>query len=514
MSVPSWAIPVKDQKPPSWAVPVDANKKTSVMEAVFPRTSKGGSVIAAPALDIASLPGRLLSSGPGRAIAGEIEPQQFLQNMADTKGRGLVQQIARDPAMATIPLAGPAVAGARALGLTGLKALGAAGLMEGAIGAGMHQSDRALSGEPMQPGMAAFETGLGGALPIAGPAANKTLGRLASGLSGVSEEALRMYGTGFSKGAAEIRQAAGKQNEIGQRLADAIDNAYDYMPEKAVVDNALKNMPEVNIAETIRVLQDQVDKLKRPTAGTGAFGFEQKAIKELEADIAALRGRNTKMPQTKYPAEGVRDLRRRLDVETKFGDEADNIVNRARMAARTQLKNDLIDAAKVSGNQEYVTAMESWANKLQKVDEIKGLMGGNSVTRKQRAESFTANLFGKNKTERQKLVKDLGEVFGEDFLEQSKLAKLAAEFGEDGTPGLLPMQTTGRAGLGFTGVGSGATGFALTQNLAYLAPVALGSMASPRVAATTLGAADATARFVKPVAPALRAATRSLGQRK
>ncbi len=491
-------------------------KQKTLTKAVFPRASEAnnlGSRVVGGMLDMASLPGRFAASG------GMTPMGPNLNNMAQVEGQGsgvsgFVDNMARDPAMIpSMSVGGPAFgmaekAAARFLP-QGLRALGATmgmGASEGALSAGIHQTDRALQGKPLQPGAAALEAAGSTVAPFIPTMVNKGVGRLASGLAGPSEEALRTYGLGFGKGAKKLAENAGKQNEIGLNLVDAIDNAHDFMPEGKIVDDALKNMPPVNISNTIQLYTDAIAKLKKPSAGALPLPEERAAIKALEDDLKSLRGSSSKFPQTKFNAEGVRELRKRIDATASFGDDkAQSIVNKTRIAARTQIKNDLIDAAKASGNPEYETAMKSWSDKLQKVDQIKALLGKGGDTRELRAEGFISNLYGKNKSERQRLVGELGEIFGEDFLSQAKLAKLADELGPEGKPGWLPTQLNGRSALGGI-LGSGVVGY--THNPAYAAPMLL---ASPKVAAGTLGTLDALQTI--PGAP-IRAGLRSLGQRK
>lgn len=517
MSGKPWERFSEDKKP--W----EQYKETSVMEAVSPRLAReaqdpegtGLSRFGAASLDALSLPGRFLATAYKGPVTG-ISAEELKRGMADIQGQSIPGQIVRDPALAaTAPLAGPLLSGARALGMGGMAAVAGAGAAEGGIGAAVHQGERALAGKEISPAGAAFETGLGAVLPVAPSMANKALGRLASGLSGTSEEALRMYGTGFGKGPKDLKAAAGKANEVGQRLATAVDNAFDYMPEKAVIDETLKKMPPVNISKTLSILDEKARLLEKPLIGK-PLPAEAQAAKELRNVINSIRGSTSaKFQKVIHPAESVRDLRKRLDLQLDdaMGADVKDAVDKALIAARSQLKNDLIDAAVASGNPQYVSTMESFANKLQKVDEIKGFLGGNKVDRKFRAESFTANLFGKNKTERQKLVGELGDIFGEDFLQQSKLVRLADELGPEGVPGLLPAQTTGRALMGGGMMGGGASLAVKTGDPKYLMLAAPGMLASPQVAAKTLGSVDIMGNVLRPVAPSVRAGVRSLGQR-
>lgn len=349
----------------------------------------------------------------------------------------------------------------------------------------------------------------GAALPVAGKAlkatgtfANKILGKAAQELSGVSEEALRTYGTGFGEGAKSITAASGKQQEIGQKLVKMLDRLDDYLPEKQVVDAALNEMPAVNVANTIKTLGEaQSGGVLKSSRETNA------QIKGLIDDLVAAADDQGNIPAAKF-----REIRIELDelAGDAFGKESNKFVSAVKKARHT-MADDLAKTAEASGNPEYAEAMKSMASKFRAADDLKAFLGKSAQTREQRAESFISTLFGKNKEERRKAVQAMGEIFGQDFIQESKLANLAAELGESGKPSLLPRQFTGRAALGPVLSGGLFTGGAGLGAAAI--PTAL---SSPRLAATTLGLADATGRAATRASQALPGTTtqgsRVLGQ--
>jgi hypothetical protein len=493
------------------------------MEALLPRATREG---ASPAqktigagLDALSLPGRLAAASTDQPVEpfayagasnmpkeGAFTPeggQKFLNSAAETEGKTLPGKIIRDPALIPSLATGGAVgAGVKALGLTGLGAASAAGGVLGAESAAIHQADNASQGKKVSLGSAAAETVTGAALPVAAAGVgavakwtNGKLGKLAEGLSGVSEEALRVHGAGFGQGAKDLAQAAGKQGEIGKNLVDALDNLDDFLPEKAAVDRALKEIPAVNISNTLGSLEK---------AKTGGVLSSSRATNEkidgLIKDIAGAADETGNIP-----AEKFRAIRKEIDelVGDAFGKESGKFVT-ALKQARHQMASDLVESAKVSGHPEYVEAMQSMADKLQKADKLSSFLGKSATTRENRAESFVSNLFGKNKAERQEAVKAMGEIFGEDFLQQSKLASLAAELGPEGKAGILPRQLTGRAALG--PLLAGASGHFVTPG-AGVVPLAL---SSPRLAGATLSLSDQAANLASN--PRLQGVASSVGR--
>lgn len=493
---------------PDATTPDVAKPNASPNEALAPRLAQAtrdgaglGRKTLSAGLDALSLPGRLLASNnkgvggpnfgglgvtaPANPIPSQEDRQSMLNDMADTEGKSLPGKIIRDPALIPSLAAGGGALGlVRSLGAKGLGALSAAGAVEGAGSAAIHQADNVAQGRAVSPLAAAAEVTTGAALPGVGAGiakvakwGNAGLGKMAESLSGVSEEALRTHGAGFGKGAKQLQQAAGSQHEIGKKLVGMLDDLDSFLPEKQVVDDALQQMPAVNVAGTINRLQSA--KSGGALASSRATNAK---IDELASDLTAAADEAGNIPAAKF-----REIRKEIDdlVGDAFGKESGKYVS-ALKEARYQMADDLVKTAETSGMPEYADAMRSMAGKLRKADDLKAFLGKSAQTREQRAESFVSTLFGKNKEERRKAVESMGEIFGEDFIAQSKLAHLAAELGEEGKAGILPRQFTGRSLLG--PLGGGGAGF-----LVGGAPGAMvgGALSSPRIAggALTLGAA-------------------------
>ena len=313
------------------------------------------------------------------------------------------------------------------------------------------------------------------------------LKKMASFFSQVSDEALEAAST---KGGREsLKKFAGKQNEIGQNLVDAIDNIDEFLPSKKTVDKALSEMPPIKTASVIKVLEDA-----KPQK---AIGGAKDAVKKIDDLISDISEQTSDLGN--IDAVSFRELRKQIDAEVgdAFGKESSKYLS-ALKAARNRMKTDLVDAATASGNTEFVDAMKQYAEVLGKVDDVNTFLGKTAKTRANRAESFVSTLFGKNKTEKREALKKLEEVFGTNFIEEAKLAKLASEFGESGVPGLVPRGFTGKAlgsiqaGLGGAAVvGGGLPG-------AIIAAPTL-AISSPAVATRALGATRSLGRGLRKV---------------
>lgn len=179
-------------------------------------------------------------------------------------------------------------------------------------------------------------------------------------------------------------------------------------------------------------------------------GLRGADLKQVLAKAEERAAKQPDAPDLNVPASDFRNLRKKLDVNIDFNTEEGKIVNDALKHGRGTMKDNLIQKAKDSGNPDYEKWMRSWANKLDKLDAIKKMLGGNPETRASRVERFIGTLFGKNTEHKQQLVRDLDEIFGSKILGEAKSASLASELGKGGKAAILPRQFTGRSVLGLT----------------------------------------------------------------
>lgn len=288
-----------------------------------------------------------------------------------------------------------------------------------------------------------------GALRKAGPALKKTAeapgklaGRLSEEMSGVSEETLREAGT--KAGRKGLQEASGKQFEIGQELIDLIESGSKNIPEGEAVKKALKQMGDMSLKDAKEALEAS----KVSPIGGRLLPNEKAANKKIDKFVDILSEGPEKA--AKVSAEEFRDFRKRFDTSVDFStSKGSNIVNKALKNTRTAMKDALIDQAKKSGNEEYISAMKTMSDKLTKFEEIKSLLSADPKKAKQRAEAFVDRLFGKNNTHKQQLIEDLDQIYGGEILKKTKAAAQAGELGKGGKASLLPRQFTGRSLLGF-----------------------------------------------------------------
>lgn len=466
-----------------------------IAEAEFPRTAEAvrsgkgfiGQTTAA-GLDLLSLPGRALAS-----LLGKDDDETFIQSLAQKEGEGFVGDIVRDPAtgaaVLTLPLSAAFTTGKLGLSAAAPLTRGViAGAGEGLLGSTVNQVENvATKGEEFSPGQVALETGVSAAIPVLGKGvgvvANKALGKLTQELSGVSQEALRKFGTGFGKGAKQLKEAANNAIEIGKNLLDAIDNFDQFIPESEIVDNAIKGMGKVSTKNALSVLEQSIP------SGKGLLPNEKAARQTLIQFKNAIKQAGSELDASEFKA-----LRQRLDQNIDFSKEGSNIINDALKKTRKEMASDLVKAAEESGNKEYADAMKIWSEKLKAKDKLTRILGKTKETREERVQSFVSNLFGKNKSNRQNILKEIDNILGENFSEQAKLLKLSSELGEGGIAKVFPASFTGRSLLG-VGVGSTVGG----PQGAILGT----ALSSPRIGAGVLTLSDLLEQGLEKGAPSL-----------
>lgn len=524
-SAPVQSAPVAEA--PKASIPdgvtfLGSEKLGSFMAGLFPRSAAGAVArergdkdapnylqqIGQGTADYYSAAGRAISSGVGEVAekVGLADEKTVGERMSDTEGGNFVDRIIRDPgtgaALVAAPVAASAgglVKGAQALGKFGkLAGLGTVGAVEGAASAAAHQADNVGQGKGVDLKGAAAEVGLSSVLGPAGAGlgkvvakgaqgVNKLIGGLAEELSGVSEEALRSYGTGFSKGAKEIRDSAGKQKEVGAKILDAIDNMDEMMTgDKKAVNESLSRMGKVSTDNLKNVLEK---------AKVAAEDFASEADETLNKKLDDLIGR---LPD-EMDATAFRKRRARFDamIGDAFGKESGEYVTVLKKA-RSQMQSDLVNTAEKAGETQFAESMRSMHEKFDVVDDLKRSLGAKDKTRESRIESFVSNLFGKNKEARQEMVQKLGDIFGEDFLKEAKLIRIAAQLGPEGKPSWLPRQFTGRSIL--QAAGGGGVGYLVGGGEGAAIGAGLGS---PRLATLGLRAMDRTGQGVRIASPYL-----------
>lgn len=323
-------------------------------------------------------------------------------------------------------------------------------------------------------------------------------------VTGVDKEALKMAST--KEGRTVLKGAAEERQKTISEFLDKFENPEAHIPEKAIVEDAVSNMPLISANNLISALSS---KMVKPV-GEGA----KKANKTIQGFINDIEKVGTMKNPVYDPLTGrlishegfdisaadMLDIRRKIDNEAKtaFGKDEATYIEQAELAARNAIKNDLIEAAQKTGNTEYVGAMEAWADKLDKIDKLKKNLGFDKASREGRVESFVNNIFNKGKTIQRKRLQDVADIFGMDVMKPLEIARLADQLGPEGKARLLPSFTTGKAnaGVNIANVVGG-----MVAGVAGLNPLAIGAgLAAQSPLLATRGILPTT-NFIKSTLP-------------
>lgn len=477
---------------------LEENKRFS--EVVFPRTAKAarsGSVFKTflgMNMDLASS----VFTAPaayGRTLDTKQPYLKSYQQISEGKNPqgdpNLVSSIVSDPATLPMTLSGMGTAkwilkGGKWLPTTIKSVLVGSG--EGAASGVIHEAEKAVEGGEFEGKGVLKEAAIGGMIPggigaVSGVAklGNVALGKLASQLSNVSEEALRKWGMGVGKGSRELKDIYGKQKEIGDKLLDALENFEKYTPEKQVVDEALKQMPNIKTDKVVKYLEGAIDNF--PMKNTNKASVT--SLKNVLSDLKESGGDLT--------ATQFKELRRQIDDIVDWNAPGAKKLNNVLKSVRKEMKDELIDAAEKTMNPDYKVAMKSWADKLQKRDALLEEIGASSKVRNRRVGQFLSTLFNKNKEVRQRALENMTDIFGEDFVKQAKLLQMSDEIISPMSGGakVLPNLSTGKGSTSFIPGGAQiAAGLQFGQPNLIASGVATAGAASPVIASKALKTLD------------------------
>lgn len=351
-----------------------------------------------------------------------------------------------------------------------------------------------------------------GAVKGAAKGIGKTMGgykKVASATTGLGKDVFEVAST--KAGRAALEGAAGQQYAIGKKIESFLKDPWSYIPEKQVVDAAIPQMGNIPVNNVVKALNEA----KVANAFTPEAKAANKAIDEMKAQIQGVKqlpaskilapsgapaiAAKTVKTQTEVPAEVALNIRRQVDRPINWDDPTDTFIGKAYLKVRMALADDLIQAAKNTGNEQYVKAMQGMKQKLSLIEKLQKKVGRNP-------ESFVSNLFGANKTEAQNLIKELSQITGKDFLNEAEVASLAKQLGKDagGKVPILPTHTTGKALLGTGLAGVGGTLAATLGLPAATATVPIAALTmSPAVATRAYGTGRALERGLTKAAPTI-----------
>lgn len=432
-------------------------------EQYFPASSaKNEGTLSSVASDIVTMPTRF-AYGLGKGYEGltqgkglEGAKEEFKLGMAGRNpSGGMAQELAKDPAVAT----GVLGAGVGGVG-TGILGTGVRQFLGGAIGDFAGQQ---LREEPANYESAAISGGLSGVtggLIHGATAPNKvhSVARLGEAQSGSSMESLIRAST--PEGREAILKAGGTEDKIAKDLIKIVTDWESYSKEwNDQIKPALDGMNDVNIAPALGKLQSRIDRLKAESKTMpDPTGATRTTIEVLEGIMSNLRMGRRGMPKTKFTANEVYKIRQATDSNLDFsnlstGDRVGKEVNGALKEFAGDLRESLRESARASGNENYVTAMDVLAKKLDAKERLIDKIGTNKNRQLDRATSLVRGIESQARPSQGELFGDIDELFDANYAQAAKDALYARDLSAPnartiGEISNLPVQSTGRSGLG------------------------------------------------------------------
>jgi hypothetical protein len=431
---------------------------TETMETLYPRTTK--SQVSGEGIGPASL----VSDAMSAPITGYVEGGMSLADLAGTgidksKVReGMPYKMATDPSMIPSMLSGGS-AGLLSKSLSPASMIGAKGTL-GAMSQApmsyMEQMSQKEMGNEFDQSQAASETAVAGAissfLPIIGATAKEVGKQVKKGISGVTglevetlqkvnldpikEKLSRAFKSEGDRVNPEniltkMNQAKKESTTLARNLINEVDNFEKiYMTENPVVNEAVENMGSTSVVPMLKKL----DSMKKSAVIGNKLNKNtlkyNKEISELMSQI-----------QSGGPEVSYRDmLRFRRDLDDGINYKRFSSSNPA-LASNLQglhkefadfMRGELVDGAKKTGNVQYITGMKGMADKYDKYDNLKELLGGgtNKIQKVTRANKLMSTLENESSEVKKEALENVSDLIGNKYLDHAEMLDIANKWGK------------------------------------------------------------------------------------
>ena len=458
---------IQAQMAPAWAV-ANSRELLPRESAAQDRGSSAG-MLAGGIADLLSAPGRFIDS----ALSSGGDLNKLKANMSDVKtDRGFIRNMVRSPEtpVSLIPIGG---AGTK-IGALMLKSA----LVGGAAGTVGEMGNYAQTGS-FSPLNVAGNAIVGGMIPPALSAASAAVSKIPAitkGLANIVNKAathsafagktenVQQALTAFNKNPQAILDAAGQEELIGKGVKDAVDQLQGGLIENPIINDAISNMPRINLKNTIFAIKKQME----PEGEAQLEPWKAQINASLEALIKRLENQKivpemvnnsgymlkseeipTVKVNTSLPAWETlvkrRDIDSGIDWKNLLKDAADALDQRM-APVRSVMKSDLINAAVETKNPQYVSAMVDYADKLKTADDLLQSAGGRYI--RENPEMFVKRLGDENKNITRENLQKLDDLLGSDLSEQARNAIYARWLGLGKGDVKLPIMPQHKTGLG------------------------------------------------------------------
>lgn len=461
--------------------PAMASKDVGAMEMIAPRTTTEGAGLKQTASDIITAPARAaygaIRGGIDAAKSfgdiyyeqgkkGEFSPVNAASDVAQSykkgfelgmAGRhpegGIGQELAKDPTT-TI---GAVASGGAGVGATMARTFG----RQAAAGAGSEFAGQTLEDKPYSP-IGIIGAGLIGGVSATGASVLGTgkltekVARIGEAQSGASMESLMRAST--REGREALKAAAGSERDLAKDLVKTVTDWESYSKEwSGQIKPALDGMNDVNIAPALGNLQNRIDMLKQRAGSIpDPSGATESSIKELESIMDRMRMGSSGMPKTRFSANEVYQIRQLADMDLDYsqmptGGAIGKEVNSALKQLSSDLRESLKQSAIESGKPEYITAMQTLAQKLDAKERLLQKIGKNTLTQEDRATGIIRNAESQARPSQGELLRDIDDLFDKQYAQVAKDAIYARDLSNPeartitGEPSFSPVAPTGRS---------------------------------------------------------------------
>ena len=276
--------------------------------------------------------------------------------------------------------------------LSGAKTVAKSGAVNGALGAA---GSEGAGGNPLTGLLAGG--GIGAGIPLSGKIGSKIFPAIGGAELGIPSKAIQFAAKPGANDVLKVAAGRVKNDVTGTNFAKDLENIK--FPEEEQLRTLLSNAPPIDKT----TLWEAMEAAKpRKIGNTILQPDQQRAVDIINSKINALKGGvkegvvtktspiidqfGGEIKTSKYvspikneTAADALDIRRVLDAGIPFDDPAYSMVERALLAGRTDLKNQLI---KVGGGAQspFSKTMEDYSKKLTLLDEMKSKINSHTET--------------------------------------------------------------------------------------------------------------------------------------
>jgi len=259
----------------------------------------------------------------------------------------------------------------------------------------------------------------------------------------------------------QMDEAKKESTNFARSLIKEVDNFEKiYMTENPIVEEAAERMGNARTVDFLKFLDS-----KKKSAIIGNK-LNKNAIR-YNKEIDELTGQ-IQSAGSEIPFRDILTFRRDLDNSVnykRFSESNPSLASDLQGLHKDfadHLRGSLVDAAKKTGNPEYISGMKKMSNKYDSYDRLKELVGSgkNRLAQLTRANNLLNKLEGDNSAIKKEALEDISELIGNKYLDHAEMLELANNWKKavNATGGDSRVLTAGSRFGAVPQVGAGAVG--------------------------------------------------------